>query len=81
MGSTMTETMGSTMVNHRLATIIEVTVGRDLGAQAKEDTGEETTAPDKKEEGGEEDQEEDIAPMKERRGDTLVTDEETAQGP
>ena len=81
MGSTMRETMGSTMVNHKQATITEVTVGRDQGAQVREDTGEETIAPDKKEEGGEEDLEEDIAPMKERRGDTLVTDEDTAQGP
>ena len=78
----MRETMGSTMVNHRLViTIEEMTAGRDQEAQAKEDTGEETAAPDKKEEGGEEDQEEDTAPMKERRGDTLVIDEETAQGP
>ena len=81
MGSTVTETMGSTMEDHKLAIIIGQIAGRDLEAQAEEDTIEETVAQDKKEAGEEKDLREDIAPMKERRGDTLVKDEDTAQGP
>ena len=86
MGSTMRiearETMGSTMVKLRLVIIVEdMTAGRGQEAQAREDIGEGTAAPDKNEEGGEEGLEEDTAPMKGRRGDTLAKDEETAQGP
>ena len=81
MGSTVTETMGSTMEDNNLTIIIGQIEGRDLEAQAEIDIIEETVAQDKKEAEEEKDLREDIAPMKEKRGDTLVRDEDTAQGP
>ena len=90
MGSTMIETMGSTMEKNILITIIDQTdqidqidqtEGRGQEALAEIDITEEMTAQDKIETEEEKDQREDTAPMKEAKGDTLVRDEDTAQGP
>ena len=81
MGSTVTETMGSTMEDNNLTIIRGQIEGRDLEAQAEIDIIEETVAQDKKEAEEEKDLREDTAPMKETKGDTLVRDEDTAQGP
>ena len=81
MGSTMTETMGSTMEKNRLTIITDQTEGRGQEAQAETDITEEIAAQDKIETEEEKDQREDTAPMKETKGDTLVRDEDTAQGP
>ena len=81
MGSTMIETMGSTMEKNKLTIITGQTEGRGQEAQAETDMTEEIAAQDKIETEEEIDQREDTAPMKETKGDTLVRDEDTAQGP
>ena len=91
MENTLTETMGSTMVNNTLTITIDQidqtdqtdqTEERDQGAQVETGTTEEMTAQGEIEAEEEIDRREDIAPMKEAKGDNiLVKDEDTAQRP